>query len=167
MLPFRAPPRWFLHPDHCQRGQRPLSGSLGRNWTNLQIRNKTHQLRTEKIEPKPKQNVVIQKYWHVKCLCGRCLLEFIDWRYSQSCWYLRPSFVKCCPSDLLSGSTLHPSTPYLCEYVCGGGGYGVLGLRQINTCRKVPLQVNFYMTTFALPSMNLVFLRVEFIQNMS
>jgi hypothetical protein len=23
------------------------------------------------------------------------------------------------------------------------GGYGVLGLRQINTCRKVPLQVNF------------------------
>jgi hypothetical protein len=28
--------------------------------------------------------------------------------------------------------------------VCkGGGGYGVLGLRQINTCRKVSLQVNF------------------------
>jgi hypothetical protein len=31
------------------------------------------------------------------------------------------------------------------------GGYGVLGLRQINTCRKVTLQVNFFkMTTFAL-----------------
>jgi hypothetical protein len=25
----------------------------------------------------------------------------------------------------------------------GGGGYEVLGLRQINTCRKVPLQINF------------------------
>jgi hypothetical protein len=25
----------------------------------------------------------------------------------------------------------------------GGGGYGVLGLRQTNTCRKVLLQVNF------------------------
>jgi hypothetical protein len=24
---------------------------------------------------------------------------------------------------------------------CGGGGYEILGLRQINTCRKVPLQV--------------------------
>ncbi len=24
-----------------------------------------------------------------------------------------------------------------------GGGYGVLGLRQINTCRKIPIQVNF------------------------
>jgi hypothetical protein len=42
---------------------------------------------------------------HVKRLCGRCLSEFIDWRYSQSCWYFRPSFVNCCPSNLLSGST--------------------------------------------------------------
>jgi hypothetical protein len=28
------------------------------------------------------------------------------WRYSQSCWYIRLSFVNCCPSPLLSGSTL-------------------------------------------------------------
>jgi hypothetical protein len=42
----------------------------------------------------------------VKGLCSRCLLEFIDWRYSQSCWYFRPSFVNYCPSNLLSGS--HP-----------------------------------------------------------
>ncbi len=33
------------------------------------------------------------KNWPVMGLCGRCLLEFIDWRYSQSCWYFRPSFV--------------------------------------------------------------------------
>ncbi len=26
----------------------------------------------------------------------------------------------------------------------GGGGVRVLGLRQINTCRKVPLQVNIF-----------------------
>jgi hypothetical protein len=35
------------------------------------------------------------------------------------------------PPNLLSGSTLP------------GGGDAVLGLSQINTCRKVPLQVNF------------------------
>ncbi len=35
--------------------------------------------------------------------------------------------------------------------VCNGGrGYGVLGLRQINTCRKVPLLVNFFMATFCI-----------------
>ncbi len=41
----------------------------------------------------------------------RCLLEFIDWRYSQSCWYFRPSCVKCCPSLLLSGSSIPTSPP--------------------------------------------------------
>ncbi len=47
--------------------------------------------------------------------------------------------------------------------VCwGGGGYGVLCLRQINTCRKVPLQVNFFRWRhFALPFMSLIFLRVK------
>ncbi len=34
------------------------------------------------------------------------------------------------------------------------------GLRQINTCRKIPLQVNFFRwRLFALPSMSLIFLR--------
>ena len=32
---------------------------------------------------------------------------------------------------------------YTCIQCVRGGGYGVLGLRQINTCRKAPLQVNF------------------------
>ncbi len=62
----------------------------------------------------------------VEGFCGRCLLEFIDWRYSQSCWYFRPSFVNYCPSNLSSS----PS-PSLCQstlYTCvagrewGGGG---------------------------------------------
>ncbi len=40
--------------------------------------------------------------------------------------------------------------------VCEGWGYGVLGLRQINTCRKVPLQVNFFSWRhFALSSISL------------
>ncbi len=76
------------------------------------------------------------KKWSLKGLCGRCLLEFIDWRYSQSYWYFRPSFVNCCPSNFLSGSTLLPPSPLPCvnKYtvytytVCKGGRYGVLGL---------------------------------------
>ncbi len=54
----------------------------------------------------------IAKCRHLKnWLCGRCLSEFIDWRYSQSCWYFRPSFVNCCPSNLHYGSTLPPPLP--------------------------------------------------------
>jgi hypothetical protein len=32
-----------------------------------------------------------------KCRLYWCLIEFIDWRYSQSCWYFWPSFVTYCP----------------------------------------------------------------------
>jgi hypothetical protein len=37
-------------------------------------------------------------------------LEIItgEWRYSQTCWYFRPSFLNCCPSNLPPGSTLQP-----------------------------------------------------------
>jgi hypothetical protein len=53
--------------------------------------------------------------------------------YSQSCWYFRPSFVNCSPSNLLSGST----PPLLCikvqytvyrQCVAGGGGGGLSSL---------------------------------------
>jgi hypothetical protein len=68
--------------------------------------------------------------------------------------YFRLSFVNCCPSNLLSGSPLPPlPIPYINKYtihmytVCKGpkgGGYGVLGIKtDNNTCRKVPLHVNF------------------------
>jgi hypothetical protein len=90
-------------------------------------------------------------------------------------WYFRPSFVNCCPSPRLSGSTLPPSPfppsslpcvkKYTVQYtrikcVWGwGGGYGVLGLRQINTCHKVPLQVQysarFYHTKHLMSVLNL------------
>jgi hypothetical protein len=60
--------------------------------------------------------------------------------------------VNCSSSNLLSGSTLSPSPPpsllpFVNKYtlytytVYKGGGYGVLGLRQISTCGKIPLQI--------------------------
>jgi hypothetical protein len=81
----------------------------------------------------------------------------------QSCWYFRPSFVNYCPSYLLSGSTLPLPLPCVNKYTVYTNivqcvrGYGVLGLRQTNTCRKVPSQVNFKIRHFALPSMSLTF----------
>jgi hypothetical protein len=81
----------------------------------------------------------------------------------------RHSFVNCCLSPLLSGWALPPPPfPVLInilytriQCVCGGGGCGILGLRQINTCSKVHLQVNFVRWRhFALPSMSLFFLRI-------
>jgi hypothetical protein len=52
------------------------------------------------------------------------------------------------PFSLVQLSPLRPLpciNKYMPRIQCGGGGwYKVLGLRQINTCRKVPLQVNFF-----------------------
>ncbi len=59
-------------------------------------------------------NMCHWKNWPVKRLCGRCLSDFTDRRYSQYADF-RPSFVNCWPSNLLSGSThLLPS-----ETFCG------------------------------------------------
>ncbi len=78
----------------------------------------------------------------------------------------RSSFVNCCPSNL-SGSSI-PRPPFL-VWISIGTVYtytvckrGVLGLRQIYTCRKVPLRVSYFRWQhFALPSMSLIFLRVQ------
>ncbi len=121
-----------------------------------------------------------------KCRLYWYLIEFLDWRYSQSYWYFRPSFVNYWPSNLLSGSPpLPPPSPkskysLYTQCLAGRGGGGVLscvgdnilqeinilflarlrtykialppqtktqegrGPQQINTCRKVTLQVNFF-----------------------
>jgi hypothetical protein len=68
--------------------------------------------------------------------------EFIDWRYSQPC----------CPSNLLSGSSLPslPRVPLLCVRKCsvythtvcvggGGGRYGVQGLRYLAKSLKMSI----------------------------
>ncbi len=70
-----------------------------------------------------------------KCRLYWCLIEFIDWRYSQSCRYFRPALVKHCPSALYT---------YTHTVWKGGGVWGhrrVGALKQINTCRQVSLLV--------------------------
>ncbi len=101
-----------------------------------------------------------------RCRLYWCLIEFIDWKYSQSCWYFRLSFVNYCPSNLLSGQSTvcgwgvlsnvgeHILQKFNNLYMARFRTYKIArppkqkprrgrGLRQINTCRKVPLQVNF------------------------
>ncbi len=74
---------------------------------------------------------------------ARCLSEFINWGYSQSCWYFWPSFVNCCSSNLIS-ALVQPSPPppilclnkysilycivlvYYTRIQCVRGRYGVL-----------------------------------------
>jgi hypothetical protein len=71
---------------------------------------------------------------------------------SPSLWFNSPPL----PSPFL----VWISILYTCIQCVRGGGYGILGLRQINTCRKVPLHVHFCRWRhFALPSLSLVFLR--------
>jgi hypothetical protein len=122
---------------------------------------------------------------NTKCRLYWCLKKCIDWRYSQSYRYFRPSFVNYCPSNLLSGSP-----PPVCGWAGVSGCWVVLetifcrsltlcflpdsestkllhhpeqnprregGLRQTNTCRKVPLKVNFFCflsvySCYALPT---------------
>ncbi len=101
-----------------------------------------------------------KKYLTSKGTSRQDLSEFIEWRYWQSCWYFRPCFVNCCPSNLLFGWTplFSVRRSVLNAHICTvfKGGDGILGLGQINICCKVPLQVNiFRWWHFALPSMSL------------
>ncbi len=87
------------------------------------------------------------------CLCGRCLPEFIDWRYSQSTWYFRPSFVNCYSSNPFSNSTLPPP-----PCVRGGGLVWSSGSQTDKHLPQSPL-TGQYFRHFALPSMSLIFPR--------
>jgi hypothetical protein len=82
-------------------------------------------------------------WWKAKTkrLFSQCRLEILVFS-TQLCellplypylWINSPPFPLSCVNK-------YPAYTYT---VCKGGGYGVLGLRQINTCRKVPLHVNF------------------------
>jgi hypothetical protein len=51
------------------------------------------------------------------------VIEFIDWRYSQSCWYFRPTFLVCL-SNLLSGSSPPSLSQRIVYIVCGLEGVG-------------------------------------------
>jgi hypothetical protein len=70
--------------------------------------------------------------------------------FSPSPWFNSPPF------------PVWISTLYTCIQCVRRRGYGVLGLRQINICRKVSLQVNvFRLHHFALPSISFTFLWVR------
>ncbi len=59
-----------------------------------------------------------------KCRLYWCLVEFIDWRYSQACWYFDPAVRTITATyNLLSGSP--PPTLPLPKVTLGGGGGGV------------------------------------------
>ncbi len=73
------------------------------------------------------------------------ICPFPRWKYSPS---FRPSFVNCCPSNLLSAFNSSPSplpseNKYTLYTYTMCKGYGVLDFRQIKTCRKVPLQMGW------------------------
>ncbi len=93
------------------------------------------------------------KVTKTKCHLYWCLIKFIDWRKSQSCWYFRPSFVNYCPSNLLSGSaSLLPSSQSQVHYIqtmCGRVGVG--GWGGMLSCVGDHIQQMFnalYMTRF-------------------
>ncbi len=52
---------------------------------------------TKELERHQALNVVFTGHW--------CLIEFIVWSYSQSCWYFQP-VVNCCPSKLSLSSKI-------------------------------------------------------------
>ncbi len=89
---------------------------------------------------------------NLKCRLYWCLIEFIDWRHSQSCWYFRPLLWTSAPLTFLLVDLPPPPPPAILVWistgvrihtVCNRGvGEGIGGLRQINTCRQVPLLVN-------------------------
>ncbi len=68
-----------------------------------------------------------------KCRLYWCLIESVNWRYGQSCWYFRPSFVNYCNS-ITPFSLVHlphpspfPKSNYI-QTVCGWEGVGVVEL---------------------------------------
>ncbi len=56
-----------------------------------------------KVNARGKDYVINYKDTKSKCRLYWCLIEIIDWRYSQSYWYFHSSFVNYFPSILLSG----------------------------------------------------------------
>ncbi len=62
---------------------------------------------------------VYRKTPNPKCRLYWCLLEFIDWRYSQSCWYFRPALwtVDSLTLSLVNFSPPPPPLPCVNKYI--------------------------------------------------
>ncbi len=89
--------------------------------------------------PLPCVNKYTYCIWPVKRLCVKCLSEFIDWRYGQSCWHFWPSLWTVAP--LIFSLVISLSPP--CVLHSRIQWYWVMGLRQMKTWRKASLQVNY------------------------
>jgi hypothetical protein len=64
----------------------------------------------------------------------------IDWRYSHSCWFFDPALWTVSPLTFSLVSSTPPPLPCVNKYtVYMYTVYKGAGLRQINTCHKVPL----------------------------
>ncbi len=77
------------------------------------------------------------------CCLFWCLIKFIDQRYSQKCWYFRPSFVNYCPSTFSLLHLRHPSPPFQSQLTVYSDsvwlkGWGVFVLETI-FCRSLSL----------------------------
>jgi hypothetical protein len=57
-------------------------------------------------------------------------IRVLDWRYSQSCWYFRLSFVNCWPSNLSLVQLPCVKVQYM-KTVCGWEGVG--GVEPVET----------------------------------
>ncbi len=89
-----------------------------------------------------KTKCCLLKKFTCKGTLRQVFFRVIDWRYMQSCWYFRPSFVNYCPSNLLYGSPTPPPSlrqiPYI-QTVSGWEGKGMLSpvgdhiLQEFNT----------------------------------
>jgi hypothetical protein len=91
-----------------------------------------------------------------KCCLYWCLIEFIDWRYSQSCSYFRPSFVNYCPFNLLSGSPLTPLPRTVYTDSVWLVGDGVLSCVEDHILQELDILFLTRFTTYkiAFPSLN-------------
>ncbi len=95
-----------------------------------------------------------------KCRLYWCLIEFIDWRYSQSCWYFRPALWTIAP---LTFSLVGLPLPIPCVnteqvycihlncvcYTVRGGEFGVIGGEGPQT-DKTPAAKSLYMSIWSI-----------------
>ncbi len=112
---------------------------------------------------------IIVKTPNPRCCFYWCLIELVDWRYGQSCWYFRPALwtINALTFSLASSppSPLPCVNKYTVQYthytVCNGRGGGPRQIHMPQSPFKVPLHVNFFRWQhFALPSISLIFLRL-------
>ncbi len=111
-----------------------------------------------------KHGLINYKDTKTKCRLYWRLIQFIDWRKSQSCWYFRNSFMNYCPTNFLSCSpppSLPPSQSQVQYVLCtqlyrqcgcmgGGGVLSCVGDHILQKCNTLYL-TRFRTYKIALP----------------